>query len=175
MEAKEHIFPVNERSFTWLFDTYWEKVYALCYQNIRSHEDAKELTQNIFKSIWERRKEIRISGDAGHYLMRSAKLQVINYYRGSNIRQTHEQFIYQDYCDFDNCTENEVYFNQLKEELGIQIDRLPCQCKLVYQMSREKHLSNKEIATILNISVKTVEYHLSNASKLLKSSLREFI
>jgi len=171
----EHIFLMNEQTFTWLFNTYWDKVYVVCYKNINSHEDAKELTQNIFKSLWERRNEIRITGSAEHYLMRSAKLQIINFYRDNKIHQEHHNCFYQTYCDFDNCTENEILFNQLNAEVRLLVDQLPCQCKLVYQLSRDKHLSNKEIAATLGISLKTVEYHLSNAGKLLKVNLQEFI
>ncbi len=174
-EHDVHIFLMNEQSFTWLFNTYWEKVYAVCYKNIRLHDEAKELTQNIFKSFWERRNEIRITGNIEHYLMRSAKLQVINFYRDNQIHEEHHNCFYQSYCDFDNCTENEVFFNQLTAEVSSLIDQLPCQCKMVYQLSRDKHMSNKEIAATLSISLKTVEYHLSNAGKFLKNSLKEFI
>jgi len=176
--SKAHYEPniyINEESFTWLFNAYWEKVYALCYKSINSHEDARELTQNIFKSLWERRDQISITGKAEHYLMRSAKLQVINFYRDAQIRRKHHNCLYEEYCDIDNCTENEIMYNQLRDELGILIEALPCQCKLVYELSRNKNLSNKEIASRLEISIKTVEYHLSNANKLLKVNLQHFI
>jgi len=166
---------INEESFTWLFNTYWEKVYALCYKSIRSHEDARELTQNIFKSLWERRDQINITGKAEHYLMRSAKLQVINFYRDAQIQRKHLDCLYEEYCDSDNCTENEIMYKQLKDELGVLVAKLPCQCKLVYELSRNKNLSNKEIASKLDISIKTVEYHLSNANKVLKGNLQRFI
>lgn len=168
-------FLIDEQSFTWLFNTYWEKVYLICYHHIVTHENAQELTQNIFKSIWERRDQILIKGDVGHYVMRAAKLQVINYYRDNKVRKDHLNSFYQTYCESDYCTENDILFNQLNQKVHLLVDKLPCQCKIVYQLSKDKHLSNKEIAATLNISIKTVEYHLSNASKLLKNNLKEFI
>jgi RNA polymerase sigma-70 factor (family 1) len=177
MSAEHHNyhFLMNEQSFTWLFNAYWEKVYSICYQNTNSHEDSRELTQNIFKSLWERRNDIKITGNPEHYLMRSAKLQVINFYRDNKIQEEYHNYFYQAYCDIDHCTENEVLFNQLNDKLGMLVDSLPCQCKNIYQLSRENNLSNKQIADVLGISVKTVEYHLANASKLLKNSLKDFI
>lgn len=59
------------------------KQASIYLNNINSPEDAKELTQNIFKLIWERRTNLRISSSIENYLMRSAKLQVINYYRNT--------------------------------------------------------------------------------------------
>lgn len=171
----EHIFLINEESFTLLFNKFWKKVYAVCLNNINSPEDAKELTQNIFKSLWERRDNLRISGSIENYIMRSAKLQVINYYRYSKSEATHQNCFYQSYCDFEHCTENQVLFKELNNHVNLLVDQLPCQCKLVYQLKHDKHLANKEIAVALNISIKTVEYHLSNAGKLLKNSLQEFV
>lgn len=166
---------ITEQSFTWLFDNYWEKIYELCYQQIRSHEDARELTQNIFESIWKRRNELHIDGNPEHYLMRSAKLQIINFYRDTKIREEHQAKLSSTYRDFDNCTENEILFSHLNQRVSHVIETLPGQCKLVYQLSKNKHLSNKDVAATLNISIKTVEYHLSNANSLLKRSLKEFI
>ncbi|MEM0941318.1 MAG: sigma factor-like helix-turn-helix DNA-binding protein [Bacteroidota bacterium] len=51
------------------------------------------------------------------------------------------------------------------------MDTLPCQCKKVFKLSREKGLWNKEIASTLLISEKTVEYHMKKALTFMKSHL----
>lgn len=168
-------FLINETSFVLLYNDNWERIYALFFKGTGDHEQAKELSQNIFKSIWERRDSIVITGHPEYYLLGAAKLQLINHYRNAKIRENHQQAFYADYCDLDNCTEHQVLYNDLDKELRLVVDRLPCQCKTVYQLSFNQHLSNKEVAEKLQISLKTVEYHLSNARKLLKRSLQGFI
>ena len=54
------------------------------------------------------------------------------------------------------------------EELALKtIEKLPPKRKLIYQLSRQEELTNKEIAERLKISIKTVEYHMSQALKFL--------
>ena len=74
----------------------------------------------------------------------------------------------------ENATENEINYRQLKEQLNHLIGQLPTQCKTVFHLSRVSNLSHKQIAEQLNISVKTVEYHLGNARKYLAKELRVF-
>lgn len=173
--ADNSTFLIDEQSFTWLFNTYWQKVYKICYKNILSHEDAKELTQNVFKSLWERRSEIKITVDVEHYIMRSAKLQTINFFRDNKIKLESLHAFYQKKPDAEHSTENDLLYNELSDELKKLIDQLPAQCRLVYRLSNEKHLSNKEIASKLDISIKTVEYHLSNAKKIFRTNLQHLI
>ena len=168
-------FLINEESFALLFNNNWDRIYAVFFKGTGDREQAKELTQNIFKSIWERRDTIIITGQPEYYLLGAAKLQLINHYRDSKIRETHQRTFYATYCDLDNCTEQQVLYNDLNKEVQLLVDKLPCQCKMVYQLSCDQHLSNKEIAEKLQISLKTVEYHLSNARKLLKRNLQDFI
>ncbi len=163
----------DANAFKVIFEQYWAQVYTICYNNTGSREDAKELTQEIFLSLWERKTELEITGPLEHYLNRAAKLQIFNHFRNKSIKAKHLNCIISDYCDTDNCTENEIYYNQLDTEVKHLVDKLPCQCKTIYEMSKEQHLSNKEIADTLNITIKTVEYHITNARKFLQKALSE--
>lgn len=171
----ESNFLINEESFEWLFSRNWTKVYTICFNGTSDQEQARDLTQNIFKSIWERRDQLNIVGNPENYLFRAAKLQLINYYRDSKIRASHLEVFYSEYSDIDQVTEHEVLFNELNNEVQQVLNTLPGQCRLVYQLSSNKQLSNREVAETLDISVKTVEYHLTNARKLLKRKLVNFI
>jgi RNA polymerase sigma-70 factor (ECF subfamily) len=51
------------------------------------------------------------------------------------------------------------------------IARLPKQCKRIYEMSRDEGLKYREIASILQVSVKTVETQMGRALKHLRNSL----
>ena len=168
-------FWIDEKSFKQIYLLHWEKVYAVCYNNIREPEPAKGMVQEIFKSLWERKDELEITTSIERYLLRSAKFKVFEYLRNSKSRREHTEIALSDYCNAAHCTENEVMFNSLKDKVDNLVDTLPCQCRNVYKMSREQGLSNKEIASSLLISERAVEYHITRALTTLRSNLTEYI
>lgn len=161
---------IDQHIFEQLYTLYWEKVYAICYNNIREIEPAKEMVQDIFKSLWERREELQID-NIKHYLLRSAKFKTFEYIRNKVNQQKHICIKFQDCSTSSNCTEEKVLFNNLTEKVNILVDTLPCQCKRVFQLSRERGLSNKEIATELAISERAVQYHINKALGVLRENL----
>jgi RNA polymerase sigma-70 factor (family 1) len=164
----------SPKAFEIVYNLYWERVYAVCYTHIRETESAKEMVQDIFKSLWERREELEIDKPIEHYLLRAAKLKVFEYIRNKTIRQKHIACVLQESCSSTNCTEEVVLFNGLVEKVNLLVERLPCQCKRVYKMSREQGMSNKEIASALLISERAVEYHITKAFTFLRRNLPEY-
>ncbi|MDO5968260.1 sigma-70 family RNA polymerase sigma factor [Flavivirga aquimarina] len=152
------------------YNAYWEKVYAVCYNNTRKIELSQGMTQEIFKSLWERRNRLQIE-HIENYLVRAAKFKVSEYYRNKAIREKKLNIACADYCNAANCTENDISFSFLVEELGMLVEKLPCRCKEVFKMSREKGFTNKQIATELQVTERAVEYHISKALKFLKANL----
>lgn len=161
---------IDSTTFEKVYQLYWEKVYAVCYNNIREVEPAKEMVQDIFKSLWERRNELEIA-DIQRYLLRSAKFKTFEYIRNKVNQEKHICIKFQDCSLSSNCTEEKVLFNNLTEKVNILVDTLPCQCKRVFQMSRERGLSNKEIAEELAISERAVQYHINKALGVLRENL----
>lgn len=162
----------DEGAFKSIFDRYWDFVYSICYRHTRAREESEEMTQDIFKSLWERHADLVVAGTLKDYLGKAARYQVYNFYRDQQTQKRHLDCFFLDYCGEENCTENQVMYEQLEHRLGYLVDQLPCQCKTVFQLSREKNMSHKRISEMLNISIKTVEYHISNALKFLEKELR---
>lgn len=167
-------FKIDETSFHEVYVRHWEKVFDICYHNLHDVEVAKEMVQDIFKSLWERREELEITNSIERYLLRSAKFKVFEHLRNNKIHQNHVNEITARTSSASNYTENAVSYNSLKERVGNLIDTLPYQCKKVFRMSREDGLSNKEISTLLHISERAVEYHITRALATLKTNLSEY-
>lgn len=164
---------LDQQDFRRVYELYWEKVFAVCYNHIKKEEIAKGMTQDIFLSLWERRGSLQIHTSIEHYLVKSAKNKVAEYFRNQAIRNKNLNCALKDYCGQSNCTEENVAFSILLQELDILVEQLPCQCQNVFRMSREQGMSNREIANKLGISERAIEYHISKAISFLRKSLPE--
>lgn len=165
---------INEATFTYIYELYWEKVYTVCYTNLEDSELAREMVQDIFKSLWERRDSLEITQSAERYLLRAAKLKVFEYIRNNRIRSAHLATIANCQHAQGNTTENDVLHSCLSQKLNVLVDTLPTEGRKIFTMSRELGLSNKEIAVNLSVSERKVEYQLTKALRFLKSNLQEY-
>jgi RNA polymerase sigma-70 factor (ECF subfamily) len=84
------------------------------------------------------------------------------------------------HCDLDKAThlpanvadsQELMVLEELTHRAEESIAKLPKQCRLVYELSRDQGLKYKEIATILQVSVKTVETQMGRALKHLRNSI----
>lgn len=165
---------INEKIFTDIYEVYWEKVYNVCYANLEDSELAREMVQDIFKSLWERRETLKITQSVERYLVRAAKLKVFEYIRNHRIRSTHLKSIAYNQHTEGNFTENEILHNCLSQKVSVLIDNLPTEGREIFKLSREVGLTNKEIASTLSVSERKVEYQLMKALRFLKSNLQEY-
>lgn len=161
----------NAASFEVLYNRYWEKVLAVCYQGTLDICLAEDLLHELFQSLWERRNDLRIHGPEENYLMKAAKLKVMAHHRDTGNRKAIFELALQNYSGCEETTQNELNFQFLAEDVHKLVNHLPSPCQDVYLMSREKGLSNKVIASTLLISEKTVEYHLTKALRFLSQRL----
>jgi RNA polymerase sigma-70 factor (ECF subfamily) len=63
----------------------------------------------------------------------------------------------------------------LEQRIEKALLNLPEQCRLIFQMSRFRQLKYREIADVLNISVKTVENQMGKALKIMRSNLADYL
>ncbi len=162
--------------FQRLYDLYWKKVYTICEAGTHNSEEAKDLTQSIFLSLWQKRNHLTIEGPVENYLFKAAKYQVINYCRNRKIKQYHHsQLPDTEQSNGLHYAENTIFMRQLEKEVHKQLVLVSSQCREVFLLQAEQGLSLKEIAGTKNLSVKTVQYHLSNAKKYLRKKLSAFL
>jgi len=154
----------DQHAYKELFKGLYHFLYPFARTIVKEKETAEEVVSDVFIKVWEKRKQLEKVENLKVYLYVSTRNIGINYLERQRRNATFSIDDYQ--ADFTS-----VYFDP--EQMLITadmlaliqkaIDQLPSKCRLIFKLAKEDGLKYKEIAEILNISVKTVENQLAIA------------
>jgi len=162
----------NHLAFDQIFIRHWEKLFRTVYTILEDEETARDTVQDLFAKLWLKRGEIKIENVSG-YLFQAIKFQAFQHLRQKKIDKKILGRV--EKIAFGLTTEEAVNFNEVNEEYQKAVDSLPERSQEIFKLSRMDNLSNQDISKRLDISIKTVEYHISIALKQLRSRMTEFI
>ncbi|MFN8254342.1 MAG: RNA polymerase sigma-70 factor [Bacteroidales bacterium] len=161
----------KEKAFEYIYNKYAAKVYNFCRKLYLSHDDAEEMVQNVFISIWEHREQINPEKSFDSYLFTITKNRITDLYKKKLVNHAYINYTLNQQKDFEFVTENEILFTELNSRLEKAIEKLPDRCKEVFILSRKEEMSYKEIADKLEITESTVNSQITKALKILQSSI----
>ncbi|RQO75772.1 RNA polymerase subunit sigma-70 [Pedobacter sp. KBW06] len=160
----------SESAFTEIYEHYWLKLLALAYSHTKNKQIAEGIVQDVFISIWNRKTSLKIHSLSNYFAI-AVKFSVFKHKQREQRRRE---------IEMENCKSDEFILDDekiearfLEEYFRGVVEQLPEKCKMVFNYSRIKGLSNPEIAREMNISEKTVEAHLTKAIKALRVSLKD--
>ncbi len=159
-----------EKGFRFIYDCFHKVLIGFCMNNGQSREEAIEITQEVFCRLWAKMDSLKKDQNIQSYLFTISKHTIIDNYR-LKVREKLANEHSLGYLSNQNETEKTVLHNELKNEIQETFDKMPEMRKLIFQMSRFKGRSNKEIAEEVGISIKTVEGHISKALKMFREKL----
>ena len=158
----------NKTAFEVIFDRYWERLFVYAFKIYKDEKICEDIIQEIFISLWEKSKDTNIL-NLEAYLIRSVKYKIANHIRDLKFTPMHLEILENIPGTFK--TNNYMEYEEFEKEIFNEIKKLSPKCQQVFMLSRFENYSNPEIAKELDISVRTVEKHISNALKFLKSTI----
>lgn len=158
----------DTEAFELLFRKHYPMLCLLSKRFTNNMDISREVVQDLFIYLWEHRNDIDITSFKA-YLLRAVKYNSIR-------RIQNEKRLSVKMDNLPELSEDPVFFDhleyaELQEKILEAISNLPEQCKKVFKLSRFQDLKYAEIAQQLNISVKTVEAHISKALRLIQNHL----
>lgn len=160
----------NHTAFTKIYELYADHVASFSALYVNS-EFIDEVVQEVFIKLWLSRVFIDEQKNLKGYLFIITRNLIFDKFRKQKtdfyklsliaaLEEASEQDI-----------EEELSTSDLADFIDVLVDQLPPRCKEVFTLSRQENLTNKEIATQLNISIKSVEAAITRALKHLREHL----
>lgn len=159
------------KAFDHLFADYGKRLYYFAYGYLKSKEEAEGVVQEVFLRIWRNRKQLNPDKSFKAYLFTIAYHYILELFKQMNKKQAYQHEIIDDVVQFTNDTNERLNYQMLLEKVELLIEKLPPRQKQILLKRKKEGIPVKEIASQLNISPKTVENHLTEALKNIKSGL----
>jgi RNA polymerase sigma-70 factor (ECF subfamily) len=151
---------------------YYKRLMRFTGLYVPSPAEAEEVVSDVFLSIWNSRKQLPGIPNFDSYIYSIARNRAISHYRLQHMETVELKEREVDlFFRTDTTPEDELIAKEDIDRLNAAINSLPDKCRTVFKLVREDKLKYREVATILDISVKTVEAHLAIAVRKLIEAL----
>ena len=163
----------NEESFALLFKKYYPMLCAYGSRFVEL-EDAEECVQDALLWLWENREVLVIQSSLSNYLFAIVHHRAISRIRQLEAKSRAETYFYEEMQDL--ITDVDFYcLHELSRRIRQALDDLPPAYREAFVMHRFTNMTYKEIASLLNVSPKTVDYRIQQALKLLRIELKDYL
>jgi RNA polymerase sigma-70 factor (ECF subfamily) len=161
----------DAKAFDRLFGCYSKRLYYFALGYLKSKEEAEEVVQDVFYKIWLNRESLNPQLSFKAYIFKIAYRRINELFRKVAQEQDYRHEIISTSFDFDNNLDERTDYHSLLQLVEKIVNNLPPRQKEIFTKRKRDGLSVKEIAELLGIAPKTVENHLNEALKTIKSGL----
>jgi len=166
----------DEQAFELLFHKYYIRLCGFANKFLNDPDEAREIVQDVFVKVWEGRSEIDPDNSFRSYLFQIAQNICLNRLQHKKVESKYIEVYKLVYLEHRGFSAHEsLLAKELEDNISLAISKLPTECKRVFELSRTEGLKYREIADILNISVKTVETQMSKALRLIRVELSDYL
>lgn len=165
----------DQRTFSKIFDLYYDLVFQKVFRFCQCKEEAEEITQEAFIQLFIHRDKIKDCEGFFPYLYITAKRLAISFYRKKIVRQEYQAQLKKNWQEQDQPIDAALDGKYLKGILSEVLEELPPQQQMVYRMNKLEGYSYQDIAEKAGLSKNTVRNHLSLASKVIRLKLEKIL
>lgn len=165
----------DEQTFRVIFDHYKGPFHATAFKMTRSAGIAEEIIQEVFVTLWMKRKLVADADNPEGYLFTILHNSIYSHFRKLAQERRLESKLEQQREYSYNNIETILIEKEDRTILENVINQLPPQQRLIYKLAKQEGISREEIATQLNISPNTVRNHLSAAVEHLRTCLKKSV
>jgi RNA polymerase sigma-70 factor (ECF subfamily) len=158
----------DRQAFDRLMERYQREIYRLCYRYVGHHEDASDMTQEVFIKVYKSIARFRGESAFSTWLYRIAVNTCLSF---RSVRRPEGQELPDDIVSDAPHADDSIHMDQRSERVRRAIDRLPAKQRATLILKIYKDLKHEEVARVLNSSIGTVKANLFHAFRNLKKQL----
>lgn len=163
----------DEDAFCTLYALYKNRLIYFAMRFLKSPEYAEDIFQETFIVVWQSRRFINPDASFSSYLYTIMRNRVLNCLRDLENQERLREQILRNAVDYTENTKEEVLANDLHRFISQALQLLTPRQREIFTMSRERHMSHREIAETLGISVNTVQESISTSLHTLRAYLEK--
>ena len=161
----------DHQAYAIIYDRYKFLLYAHAYKKLQDREEARDVVQEVFVTLWNKREVINAQLNLSGYLYTALRNAILNIFAHKEVRTRYTDSMAVQYTNDYAPTDHRIRSQQLATLIDREIAALPAKMQEVFVLSRKAHLSRKEISSQLEISEATVDRQIANALKILRARL----
>ena len=169
-------------SFNDIYTSYYKKSFFFAKSYVHNDLAAEDIASESLIKLWEKLKTEKIDY-IEPLLLTILKNKALDYLKHEEVKRTafesmvdwHQQELSIRISTLESCDPNEIFSDEVESIIRETLKLIPEQTQRIFLLSRFENKSNKEIAELMGISVKGVEYHISKALKALRITLKDYL
>jgi len=163
-----------------VYQTYFSRLHNFADEYLHDSDASDDVVQNVFTKLWNCRERLCDNTSLSAWLYTVTKNEALSILEHRLIVYKHreserERLARLNYQALREARITDESYSDIVSILQKTLEKLSPQCRLVFECSRYKLMSNREIAQYLSISVKTVESHMTRALRILRTALADYM
>ena len=164
----------NMAAYEKVFMRYYSTLCAYAELFIKSSDVCENIVQELMLWVWENHSELHITDSLSKYLFTATRNRCLKHISHEMVerrvldemhKKLHGQFESPDF----------YIVKELESRIQAAVAQLPDSYRQAFELNRYEKKTYEEIATMLGVSPKTIDYRIQQALKLLRASLKDYL
>lgn len=172
----------KDSSFSLFFTENRERFLSFTFSFVRNRMVAEDILMDAVATFWENRDNWNDSSNYHALFFTLIKRRALNYLAHeqvamqaeSNISSLKNKELELRIASLESCNPEKLFSTEIQSLVRKALQKLSPQSRQIYLLSRSETITNKQIATTLNLSEKSVEYHITKVLKILRHELKDY-
>ena len=174
---------INElKTFNQLYTDYHERFVNFAFSYVCELAVAEDIASDSMMYYWERRQTLPDETNIPAYILTTIKHKCINYLEHLRVREEYSEKMLNNAAwelnlrisTLEACNPEELFSKEMQETIDRALATLPEQTSTIFRLSRYENKSHKEIADMMDVTTKTVEYHITKSLTNLRKILQKY-